>query len=101
MAATMTGAGGGADRFDPPRARLASPPVTKKNAARRGKSHRGAQERTRGNCSQLGLSKQSPCHRMKLFKNKGLLSPGRVRRGDGNCQFGALATQTRQVPTRG
>jgi len=46
----MTGVGDGVWGFDPPRAhtRLPSDHRAKKSAARRGKSHRGAQERTRG-----------------------------------------------------
>ena len=40
--------------FDPPRALSRFPSDhPKKSAAKRGKSHRGAQERTRGICSQL------------------------------------------------
>src|SRR6516225_9903300 len=46
----MTGVGDGVSGFDPPRAhtRLPSDHRTKKGAAKRGKSHRGAQKRTRG-----------------------------------------------------
>jgi hypothetical protein len=60
--ARMTGVGDGASLSIPlertPRLPSDHP---KKSAARRGKSHRGAQERTRGNCSQLSGIEQGVC----------------------------------------
>ena len=43
------------------------PDHPKKSAARRGKSHRGAQERTRGSCSQLISIEQGVCQAGKAF----------------------------------
>ena len=64
--ARMTGVGDGASLSIPlertPRLPSDHP---KKSAARRGKSHRGAQERTRGNCSQLSGIEQGVCQARK------------------------------------
>ena len=84
--------------FDPPRAhdrlpsglpqeRAAGSP--KKCAARRGKSHRGAQERTRGNCSQLGMTEQGLCQLVKSSQNNELYEMRGARWGDTDCHFGA------------
>jgi len=95
----MTGAGDGMTVFDPPRAHPVSPPITrtKKCAARRGKSHRGAQRRTRGNCSQLIREEQGLCQLSNQLQNKDLGELCRLIDSDGNCHFGASASKDRQL----
>ena len=66
----MTGVGDGVWGFDPPRAhtRLPSDHLAKKSAARRGKSHRGAQERTRGIVRNCLVGSKAHAKSIKLAK---------------------------------
>jgi len=66
----MTGVGDGVWGFDPPRAhtRLPSDHRAKKSAARRGKSHRGAQERTRGIVRNCLVGSKACANTIKLVK---------------------------------
>src|ERR1700747_1442875 len=76
-------------RFDPPRAHAVSPPITrtKKGAAKRGKSHRGAQKRTRGivrNCTVFSKARANQINRYETMS----YAPDRLWTSDANCHFG-------------
>src|SRR6516164_5760128 len=75
-----------------------SPPIgrAKKCAARRGKSHRGAQERTRGNCSQLMWREQGSCQPCIPLLNNLLHGSWCRAGGDANCHFAASDSKVGQ-----